>query len=161
MTFKRTLFYAQKALIIILVVMIMVGVTGLSFKAHYCHNHLSGIAFYPELGIQKSVTCGCKEDENNGKTIPATDLPISLNKNSCCENVSFYSKLHIESQIVNLVSLVPTQFANYVLVADLNIIAATEENAVFLSDDEFRQPPPISGRKLVLFLSQQRIPLIS
>ena len=67
---RPVLVFAKSTLIIALALIVMAGATGLSFKAHYCHNKLSGIAFYTELGLQKPASCGCKEDLSQNKRTP-------------------------------------------------------------------------------------------
>jgi len=151
--------YLKNAFLIAFAMIIMAGVTGLSYQAHYCHNKLSGIAFYPELGIQQSASCGCAEDAEPVNSQASGNFPV-LTKNSCCSNVSFFSKLTIESHVI----------ANSVIVSELTSSVAININFPdsdishhqnLLDADIGILPVPLAGRKLVIFLSQQRIPLIS
>lgn len=153
---KQIRMYTKNALLITLAVIVMVSVTGFSYKAHYCHGNLSGIAFYSELGIRQSISCGCADDNS---THPVSDSPV-IKKNNCCSNVSFFSKLNIESPASYVSSL---SLIYPVLIISLSDF--TQQLAVitdFNFDTSFRSPSTqLAGRKLVLFLSQQRIPSVS
>lgn len=159
MKIKQIRFYIKNAILIVLSMIVMAGVTGLSYQAHYCHNKLSGIAFYPELGFQQSISCGCAIDAkpmNSGNT----DNQTVLKKNSCCSNISFFSKLIIESPVIEytkIISALPATIAININFPDSYI---SQHENLLITDTGFL-PVPLAGRKLVLFLSQQRIPLIS
>lgn len=151
--------YLKNAFLIALAMIVMAGVTGFSYQAHYCHNKLSGIAFYPELGIQQSASCGCAEDVEPINSQASGNFPV-LTKNSCCSNVSFFSKLTIESHVIAntaIVSELTATIAININLPDSDI--SHHEN--LLDADIGILPVPLAGRKLVIFLSQQRIPLIS
>jgi hypothetical protein len=160
MNFKPLLVFAKSTLVIVLAMIVMAGATGLSFKAHYCHDRFSGIAFYTEMGLQKPATCGCKEDASSIKINPFSSVPVSLSKNSCCSNVSFFSKLNLETtRSVYFPAQIVHPEINYVA-SDKDLLLASINELFAISSSE-PPPPPISGRKLVLFLCQQRIPSIS
>jgi hypothetical protein len=151
--------YLKNAFLIALAMIVMAGVTGFSYQAHYCHNKLSGIAFYPELGFQQSSSCGCAEDAEPVNSQASGNFPV-LTKNSCCSNVSFFSKLTIESHVIantTIISPLSATVAMSINIPDSGI--SHHEN--LLNADIGILPVPLAGRKLVLFLSQQRIPLIS
>lgn len=151
--------YFTNALLIALAVIVMAGVTGFSYQAHFCHNKLSGIAFYPELGFQQSASCGCAEDAEPIHNQRSGSFPV-LTKNSCCSNVSFFSKLTIESHVIENTTIVSPLHATItlnIIIPDSDI--SHQDN--FLVTDIGILPISLAGRKLVLFLSQQRIPLIS
>ena len=151
--------YLKNALLIALAMIVMAGVTGLSYKAHYCHNKLSGIAFYTELGFQQSASCGCKEDADPVNRQTSGNFPV-LTKNGCCSNISFFSKLIIESHVTDYtthITGVPAALAISINSADSEI-SHNEDHTII---DTGVLPVPLAGRKLVLFLSQQRIPLVS
>ena len=88
MTLRRIHIYTKNALLIVFAMIVMAGATGLSYTAHYCHDRLSGVAFYTELGIQKEASCGCKEDAviitdviydpNNKKFMGKSKIPIPV-----------------------------------------------------------------------------------
>lgn len=149
---KRLRNFINRLMLTILSLTVFAGAFGLSYQAHYCGGHLSGIAFYTELGIQDPVSCACIEhsrEEHTGYT-------DNLNKKSCCKDESFYSRLVPQySQNHSL-----TQFARFSAAEAVNGISYTcllPADNKLISDNNFR-PPPLSGRHLVLFLSQQRIP---
>ncbi len=151
--------YLKNAFLIALAMIVMAGVTGFSYQAHYCHNKLSGIAFYPELGFQQAASCGCAEDVEPINSQTTGNFPV-LTKHSCCSNVSFFSKLTIESQVIantTIVSSLPATVAVSINIPDSEI----SHNEILINADIGILPVPLAGRKLVLFLSQQRIPLIS
>lgn len=159
MNFKRIRIFTRNAILIVLSMIVLACVTGLSYKAHYCHGSLSGIAFYTEFGIQAPVSCGCKEDASV-KIFQETNHSPVLKKRGCCSNISFFSKLNIESLVnyVSALSVIQPFVVDIVYNTFRQDISETKETDLF--EFTFR-PPPLAGRKLVLFLSQQRIPLIS
>jgi hypothetical protein len=146
----------RSGLLIVLTVLLLTGATGLSYKVHFCHGRLSGVAFYTEIGLQKMASCGCKDDQ---APLSGHRSPV-LHKNGCCSNLSFFQKLQIENRVNTgdqVVSPVPELCpAVAVMLPESGI---KEDGSFFVFSEP--PPPPLSGRKLVLFLSQQRIPLIS
>lgn len=151
--------YFKNALLIVLSMIVIASVTGFSYQAHYCHDKLSSIALYPELGFQQSTSCGCAVEANPLNSRSNSSSPV-LTKNSCCSNVSFFSKLTIESQINAFSSgnlLQPAIIANTIIFSDSHNFSKEILSDLYIG----LQPVPLAGRKLVLFLSQQRIPLIS
>jgi len=156
---KQILTYLKNTFLIVLAMIVMAGVTGFSYQAHYCHDKLSGIAFYPGLGFQQSISCGCAIDMHTANSQRNDGFPV-LNKNSCCSNVSFFSKLSVESPSPDYSSgfQVPTSSAAPVILFTETEVSG---NGNIQSIDSGFKPVHRAGRKLVLFLSQQRIPLIS
>lgn len=159
MNLKLIRFYLKNASFVALAMIVIAGATGLSYQAHYCHDKLSGIAFFPELGLQQLASCGCANDLPE-KNKPLADSKPVLTKNSCCSNVSFFNKLSIESQVKDLSCLVLLQPAVISLLENV-FSAGIPEKDYFETPVSGALPSPLAGRKLVLFLSQQRIPLIS
>jgi len=152
-------FYIQNALLIVLSMIVMAAATGLSYKAHYCHGNLSDISFFTEIGIQQTASCGCAIEKYDGKKQSSATTPV-LTKNNCCSNISFFSKLNIESPVNYFSSLTLIQPAVIEVQSDYAPQLAAEKENISITD--FRSSPtPLAGRRLVLFLSQQRIPLIS
>lgn len=159
MNLKIICLYLKNALLVALAVIIMAGATGLSYQAHYCHDKLSGIAFYPELGLQQSASCGCANDLPE-KNKPLADSKPVLTKNSCCSNVSFFTKLSVETLVKDVSSLVLLQPTIKSMHGNVFMQCNNEKENIETPASDFL-PSPLAGRKLVLFLSQQRIPLIS
>ncbi len=159
MILKRFRLYSKNALLIVLSMMVIAGATGLSYKAHYCHGHLSGIAFYTELGIQKSATCGCNDDARAAK-LSVSGRETLVKKSGCCSDISFFNKLTIESFANDFSPAAPVQPAVIAIFCVISCPPAAVNNDIAFFDTSY-PPPHLSGRKLVLFLSQQRIPLIT
>ena len=157
MTLRRIPFYTKNALLVVFAMIVMAGATGLSYTAHYCHDRLSGVAFYTELGIQKEASCGCKEDAVIANSHPSTTEPVTFSKKGCCANISFFGKLNFETSVDYSVALFQPAITH--LLSNVSLQLVSEEENMPVSNAE-SPPPPIAGRKLVLFLSQQRIPLI-
>jgi len=159
MKMKRLTLIMRNALLFVLAAIIMAGATGFSYKAHFCHNKLSGFVLYPGLGSDKSIGCGCiADDKSDSKTLP--DTRLVLRKNSCCENVTHFSKLTVESPVnvfLTNFSFLPATFtvSQGILYTDIYV------EKKFIFPDIGSPPTPLVGRKLVLFLSQQRIPSVS
>jgi hypothetical protein len=158
MNLRKFRTYAKNALLIALAMIVIAGATGLSYKAHYCHDRLAGIAFYTELGIQKDASCGCKDDIIKASSVATKTLVVK--KKACCSDISYFNKLNIESQTNNVSSFVLYQPAFVAVIIHITFQLAPANDNIPVSDPGFRSPP-LAGRRLVLFLSQQRIPLIS
>ncbi len=156
MSLKRIRVFVKNAMLIVLATVVFAGAVGLSYKAHYCHGNLSGIAFYTELGLQKEAGCGCEQACLSGDQ-SASDNSANLSKDHCCSNVSFFSKLNIVSPVSYHSGLIVVLPAFITSGQDIAPQFMAEEEITPVFDYKFR-PPPIAGRKLVLFLSQQRIP---
>lgn len=156
---KQIRLYIKNALIVVLSMIVLAGATGLSYKAHYCHGNLSDISFFTEIGIQQYSSCGCTIENYKGNQQTSANTPV-LTKNNCCSDISFFSKLNIESPINYFSSITLIQPAFIAAIFDNTPQLAAGKANISISD--FRSPPTsLAGRKLVLFLSQQRIPLIS
>lgn len=148
---KRLRSFVNKMVLIILSATVFAGAFGLSYKAHYCGGHLSGIAFYTELGIEEPVSCGCSVHPTE-----PSGWPVSIDKKSCCKDESFYSRLIPEySQNHSSVQLIQLSPAEAETGISYNILPVEDNNNV---TSFYLRPPPKAGRDLVLFLSQQRIP---
>ena len=149
----------QKTIITLLATVVMAGALGLSFQAHYCHDKLSGIALYPGLGLQQSASCGCAdEDFDLGSQIPQNN-PV-LSKKSCCTNISYFKKLIIELPVKDFTPLVVVRPLATALFIDITYYVNPDQE-IYSFADKSLMPLPLAGRELVLFLSQQRIPLVS
>lgn len=159
MKLKKIRTFFKNTLLIALSFIVMVGVTGFSYQAHYCHDKLSGIALYPELGFRQSISCGCAFEANSINSHPKSNSPV-LTKNSCCSNVSFFSKLEIETCYTDFTTYFSVLPAITAININFTVPAISPIEDLSITDAGF-QPYPLAGRKLVLFLSQQRIPLIS
>jgi hypothetical protein len=158
MFLKRIIFFFRNALLIVLTMIVIAGATGLSYKAHYCHNRLSGIAFYTELGLQQSAGCGCSDDKEINH--PSKGNGTFLTSNSCCSNISYFKKLTLVNSANDFSVSAYVQTAVIAIFSD-NLLPVKPGNDIFSSFDFRFRPPPLTGRKLVLFLSQLRIPVIT
>ncbi len=150
----------KNVIIFVFTMIVLAGATGLSYKAHYCHNHFAGIAFFTELGLQKPASCGCKEDALVSKAKKENAFPISINKKGCCSEISFFGRLKIETTVLDYSS-------NEIILPVLEAALSNIPQQLMLCEENEQityykyPPPPLAGRKLVLFLSQQRIPSVS
>lgn len=153
---KSILLYLKNVLLIALAVMLIAGSTGLSYTVHYCHDKLSDIAFYPELGLKQSASCTCA-DKVRDKSIPATDGKAVLINNSCCKNISYFTKLAVESSVQEL-SFIPILQPALISVLSYSFSPTGSEQEYAETPVSPDIPLPFAGRRLVLFLSQQRIP---
>lgn len=157
MNLKLIRIYFRNAMLIALSVIVVAGATGLSYQVHYCHDKLSGIAFYTELGVQKSASCGCADDKITDSQSERNSTV--LKKASCCSDISFFKKLTIVSSASDFSQ---TALAQPAVIAEISTtIQPVDTGNDNLSSFDFRfRPPLLAGRNLVLFLSQQRIPVI-
>ncbi|MBK9358301.1 MAG: hypothetical protein IPN08_13085 [Bacteroidales bacterium] len=156
MSIKRLGDFTGSVILIVLSMIVFAGASGLSYTAHYCNGNLSGIAFYTELGLQKPVTCGCGHPSDD-KQYPSSGGQPVMQKTACCSNIKYFSKLNLESPVTFSASeiLLQSPLLESEAINKVKFVSETDNVPVF--DFRFR-PPPIAGRELVLFLSQQRIP---
>ncbi|MEI6061012.1 MAG: hypothetical protein WCR72_09905 [Bacteroidota bacterium] len=158
MNLKRFHIYAKNAFLIALAMIVLAGASGLSYKAHYCHGSLAGIAFYTEIGLQQKAGCGCKDDAIIAKNL-AVAKDIVIKKKPCCSDISYFGKLNTESTSSPVLIQATIEPAPTAVIC--HTLCLPDAGKQLVSDFDFKFPPPLlAGRKLVLFLSQQRIPLI-
>lgn len=155
MNHRKIYNYLRNTLLFVLAISILVSATGFSYKVHYCHGSFSGLALYPEFGFEPSVACGCAVTADN-VVDTGSDSPV-IESNSCCSNISYFSKLALESPVtvfeIQSVSLPARELSQF----EFTNTELQNEN-VSIHDFSFIPVAPLAGRKLVLFLSQQRIP---
>jgi hypothetical protein len=157
---KRFRLYLKNAFAIALTLLVLATATGLSYQAHYCHDRLFGVAFYTELGIQKAASCGCKEDSFTGKVATSKNEPVTLKKERCCSDITFSGKLKVETLVHFYSPITLIQPVSECIGFDTEIQVASEKCRFPVNNSNYPLPS-LGGRKLVLFLSQQRIPLIN
>lgn len=146
----------SKILIISLAILLLLANTGISIRAHFCHGNFSQIIAYSEFGVSKEISCNCKLDiKVNSKSDTNEE---QIHRNQCCKNTYTYNKLLVESNISFSHSL--SDIAIPILkLRELSQLSNTETSEATI----FAPPtlPNLSGRKLILFLSQIRIPAFS
>lgn len=148
---KRFRSLVLNAFVLILSALLFAGSFGLSYQVHYCCNVRHGIAFYPELGLQDPVRCGCSTDitsDNNGNP--------EFTSGSCCKDESFHTRLTPEYSQNHSYRCPENSFTNLSGLPYSDLVITTDDKLPVVLP--YFRPPPLGGRQLILFLSQQRIP---
>lgn len=147
----------SKILIVSLAVLLLLANTGISIRAHYCHGNLSQVIAYSEFGVSAKAKCNCADqDLSNDNSF--NDNVEQIIKPKCCKNTYAFNKLKVESSLIsfekNIISPIPFAFLPELFIAQ-----------TIISDYSTLYSPPIvehlSGRALILFLSQLLIPAFS
>jgi hypothetical protein len=148
---KNSIF--TKTLIVSLAILLLLANTGISIRAHFCHGNLSQIIAYSEFGVSKEILCNCNVDiKVNSKSDTSEE---QIHRNQCCKNTYTFNKLHIESSISFSYPL------SDIAIPILKLRELVQPSNTETSDNKIFTPPilpNISGRKLILFLSQIRSP---
>lgn len=148
---KRLRSIFLKAFVFILSAILIAGAFGISYQVHYCCNVRHGIAFYPELGFQDPVRCGC-----SAKIPSKKNDKSEITSGSCCKDESFNNRLipeYSQNHSYRSLDVISTNLSGL----SSSAIVTTTDNTLPIVLPYLR-PPPLGGRQLVLFLSQQRIP---
>jgi len=143
---------------IVLLAAFFSGTTGISFYIHTCsENHHRTVYIFPEL-IKPAANC-CSEDDiapvNSGRNLPGEVIAVP-----CCKNEHLYLKCifqsvsHSRPEFTGYhVKELPSSFLRVILYTPVALL-----HKVFIHT---ANPPPVSGRLLVFFLHQVRIPVPS
>ena len=139
----------------LVILVFLAGTTGVSFYIHECSSSNTKEVFvYPEIS-NKTASCCCAVEMHS--SVAGSEKAPSFNETGCCKNTHVYLKaafsgfpvifqFHDELNISGL----PTDF--------LSILHDRPENDmadfVLLVD----HPPPRSGKALIHFLHQIKIP---
>lgn len=148
---NRSIF--SKTLIVSLAILLLLANVGISVRAHYCHGNLSQIVAYSEFGISNEILCNCKIEIKT--SLPSNSGHTQLQKHTCCKNTYTFNKLHVESTVVM------SQHFELIKYHAFSIIEFIKEESFEAVKKHIPSPPLIpsfSGKKLILFLSQLRIP---
>jgi hypothetical protein len=147
----------SKVVLILLATVLLASNTGLIYSSHYCHGRLTDVTLYPGSGISDSKICECTPDANHSADIEQHPGKYQLKAQNCCSNISAYSKLDFDAtQVIqqdNRIIKLPIIFR-------LPEVASITETVETISQILVFSKPvhPVSGRELVVFLLQLRIP---
>jgi len=139
----------------LLVAVILGGSTGFTFFTHSCSSSMmTETSLYPEL-FGRQYECCCNDAIQNNPGGSAS--PTTIHLPDCCNTHYYYIKaafcgFPVVYKITNLLS----GFLFFHEPASINIIALRyePESGLYLADPS----PPFSGKKLVQFLNQIKIP---
>ena len=132
--------------------------SGLSYTVHFCHGNRSGFVLYPEI-THSVAGCGCEKNEP-GLKLPARTYAVTINKSDCCKNLHFFQKI----TTVSLQQFRPEPAPFFKLIpaaTSLDLSLYCPVNPIEIPAAEASHPPPLTGKTLVFFLSQLRIPSFS
>lgn len=143
-----------QATLMIMVAMVLVAASGISYTIHYCSNTRTDIRLFPEINNGKAV-CGCEHVNPGQASIPPDGTLIS--RTHCCKNIHYYHKIQV-------LTTEKFQLERFTAVfSGLNL----EEPVLFFrektaDDTDYKvpgeQPSDLAGKALILALHQFRIP---
>jgi hypothetical protein len=134
----------------------LIGTTGVSFYVHECSSsHKKEVVAFPEL-TNHTVSCCCAEEVSGSVQ---SDEPVSsFNEPACCKNTHIYRKAifsgfpvfyQFNKEIVQ--TAIPADF--------LSLQDNVKVAEIVSFTPRVDHPPPRSGRILVHFLQQLKIPV--
>ncbi len=152
---KSGLYSLYNSAAVLLLIVVIAATSGFSYTIHFCHGSRTGIAMYPELTNTKAG-CGCEKD---GMSVSSTFSygiqPVSIHKSGCCKNLHFFQKINTVSREQIRADILP--LFNLLAFCGAELIISNPER---IKDNQslLHLPPLISGKTLVFFLNQLRIP---
>jgi hypothetical protein len=144
----------RNSLVFLMLAAFLTATSGISFYIHECRSSQTKDVFvFPEIFNQRSA-CGC--DEAVAK--PAADPFISFHEPDCCKTSFVYLKAKIAGlPVFSLTEGKPLLIAVPAVVPGM--IPDTEKTPETGEVISFYHPPPLSGRELIHFLHQIKIPV--
>ena len=142
--------------IFVMLSVLFIGTTGVSFYIHECSSsHKKEVVAFPEL-LNKTISCCCA-GEVHGNVL--SDEPVSsFSEPECCKNTHVYLKAPFSGfpvlyqfNLYGLRTVVPADFMS------LQYNAGSADISMFTP--RVAHPPPRSGKILVHFLQQIKIPV--
>jgi hypothetical protein len=133
----------------------LAGTTGFSFYIHECSSsHEREVALFPEL-FNKTVSCCCAEEVHG--SIPSDEPVSSFSEPECCKNIHVYLKaaftgfpLFYQFNPQVLQTSIPPDF--------LSMQQNEKVTEIVSYIPRVDHPPPRSGRVLIHFIQQIKIP---
>ena len=131
------------------------GTTGVSFYIHECSSSQTKEVFaFPEL-LNKAVTCCCA-DEVHGSS--SSDEPVSsFTEPECCKNTHHYLKVSFAGFPV-FYQFNPDPLQKIITANLMNLVPNDLESELSHFTIRVDHPPPRSGKILIHFLQQIKIP---
>jgi hypothetical protein len=133
----------------------IIGTTGISFYIHECSSSKNReIIAFPEL-LNKTVSCGCAGEVY--RSVPSEEPVSSFSEPECCKNIHIYLKASFTG-FPQFYHFNP-ELLQTVVPADLLSLQHNEKLAeISTFTPRVDHPPPRSGKILVHFLQQIKIP---
>jgi hypothetical protein len=129
--------------------------TGVSFYIHECRSsHTREILAFQEITNQKTACC-C-DDAVNGNILSGESSP-GISEPECCINSHIYLKLSFTGFPL-FYQFNPDLLQKDMSVGQLNTLSEDEKAEIDISPPRIDHPPPRSGKVLIEFLHQIKIP---
>lgn len=131
------------------------GTTGVSFYIHECSSsHTKEVIPFPEI-VNKTVVCCCASEVHGSIS---SDEPVSsFNEPECCKNTHVYLKASFTGFPV-FYQFNPDLSQKNVTADLLNLVSNNPDSEISTFTIRVDHPPPRSGKLLVHFLQQLKIP---
>jgi len=140
---------------LLLLIVFLTGTTGISFFIHECTSSQTTEVFpFPEI-LNNTVSCCCNEEIQ--QKFPCDDPVSSFSAPECCKNTHIYLKASFTGFPV--FHKFNPELVQKIISADLlNFSCKDQHIEIPVVYHRVDHPPPRSGRILVNFLQQIKIP---
>jgi hypothetical protein len=145
----------RRFFLFLMLAVFLAGTTGVSFYVHECSSSQKReVAAFPEL-FNNTVSCCCAE-EVNGSALSGEQVS-SISEPECCKNTHVYLKASFTGFPL-FYQFNPEVLQTYIL-ADFQSLQHNEKVVEILNfTPRVDHPPPRSGKILIHFLQQIKIP---
>jgi hypothetical protein len=145
----------RTSFLFLMLAIFLIGTTGVSFYIHECTSSQKKEVFaFPEILNQK-VSCCCAEDVHGNAG--SADPDLSYKDPGCCKNIHVYLKASFTG--VPLFYQFNPDLTQKIIHSDFLTLLHNDTSVEITSfTSQVDHPPPRSGRSLVFFLQQIKIP---
>jgi hypothetical protein len=145
----------QAVLSCLLLVIFLAGTTGITLFIHTCSSsHKTEVSAYPEI-FRHSTACCCEE---NSSTATPPSKETEINNPECCRNQQLLLKASLIGFPVTYLQLIKATFFPIPLVDNTLLPVNQEHGSLAEYLPWLDHSPPLSGKSLVYFIHQIRIP---
>jgi hypothetical protein len=145
----------QTVLSLLVLAVFLTGTTGVSFFVHECTSSREKEVFpFPEI-FDNKVDCCC-DGENQHEVIDGNQIS-SLNAPECCKNTHIYLKASFNG-FPQFFQFTPDLSAKNIPTDFLNSLHEDIYSEIKTTEPRVDHPPPRSGKILIHFLQQIKIP---
>ena len=141
----------------LILLVFLYGTTGITVFHHVCNgSEEETTSLYPEIAGYSGPSC-CADEDPGRVILPDPHAPLVMEPVPCCKSTSSYLKMRIitvrtEKQEPVIITAIPSFVLPETPVCD------NEQAFLYPSITRNHAPPPWSGKKLIHYLHQIKIP---
>jgi hypothetical protein len=141
--------------VLLMLAAFLTGTTGVSFYVHECSSsHTREVIAFPEI-VNKTATCCCAGEVHG--SISSEEPISSFKEPDCCKNTHHYLKASFTGFPV-FYQFNPDLLQKIIAADLLNMVSDNTDSDISNFTIRVDHPPPRSGKILVHFLQQIKIP---